>query len=361
MITPAQDNIVEADAEALVNTVNCVGVMGKGIALQFKQAFPDNFAAYERACRAGEVQPGRMLVVPTGRLGNPQYIINFPTKRHWRARSKLRYVEDGLASLIGEVQRLGIRSIAVPPLGCGNGGLAWSDVEPLIRGAFAAVPDVHLLLFPPKGAPEAAAMPVRTERPAMTRARALLIEVLTRYGVEGYRLAMLEVQKLAYFLQAAGEPLRLNFVKHKYGPYAENLHPVLQRLEGHFLRGYGDRSGHEGIFVLPGASEAARAELAHTPAALERLERVSRLIEGFETPYGMELLATVHWQARVDPSAAADPERAVELVHAWNSRKRQTFKPEHIKAAWQRLHDHGWLTVADGAPLPLTATAHASN
>src|SRR5437764_14331113 len=127
-------NILHANAEALVNTVNCVGVMGKGVALQFKQAFPENFRLYSQACRAKEVRPGRMFIVPT--LGsNPRYIINFPTKRHWKGKSRLEDIRAGLAALVEEVQRLNIHSIALPPLGCGNGGLDWSEVRPTIEAA----------------------------------------------------------------------------------------------------------------------------------------------------------------------------------------------------------------------------------
>jgi O-acetyl-ADP-ribose deacetylase (regulator of RNase III) len=149
MIIETQGDLLAADAEALVNTVNTVGVMGKGIALQFKRAFPENFAAYERACRNGEVQPGRMLVFQSGLLDGPRYIINFPTKRHWRESSRLEDIDSGLDALIIEVKRLNIRSIAVPPLGCGNGGLDWIEVKPRIQRAFQAVPKVRILLFTP--------------------------------------------------------------------------------------------------------------------------------------------------------------------------------------------------------------------
>src|SRR5439155_9797600 len=135
MLELTRGNILEADAEALVNTVNCIGVMGKGIALQFRNAFPDNFQAYERACRLHEVRPGRMFVFETGRL-YPKYIINFPTKRHWKGKARLSDIESGLVDLIKEVKRLRINSIAVPPLGCGNGGLEWTEVAPLIKSAF---------------------------------------------------------------------------------------------------------------------------------------------------------------------------------------------------------------------------------
>jgi O-acetyl-ADP-ribose deacetylase (regulator of RNase III) len=148
MIHITEGNLLQAQAEALVNTVNCVGYMGKGIALQFKQAFPANFREYEAACKAEQVQPGRMLIHDNGRLALPYYIINFPTKRHWRAKSRLEDIRSGLDALVDDVRRLGIRSIAVPPLGCGLGGLDWDDVRPLIEQAFAALPDVRCCMHP---------------------------------------------------------------------------------------------------------------------------------------------------------------------------------------------------------------------
>ena len=206
MIEETKGNLLEADAEALVNTVNTVGHMGKGIALQFKQAYPENFLAYARALKRGEVQAGRMFVVPTGLVTNPRYIINFPTKRHWRGRSRIEDIDTGLEALVGEIRRLGIRSIAVPPLGCGNGGLDWRDVQPRIQRALADLHGVRVLLFAPRGAPA-----IRTRRPDMTPARALLVKLMEQYLGLAYRLTLLEVQKLAYFLQEAGEPLRLRY------------------------------------------------------------------------------------------------------------------------------------------------------
>lgn len=147
-------NLLEAEVDALINTVNTDGVMGKGIALQFKKAFPENFAAYERACKSGDVVVGRMHVVE--RLASPRFIINFPTKKHWRQPSKIEYVRDGLRDLVGQLRERRIQSVAIPPLGCGNGGLVWSDVRPLIMEAFAPLPDIRVLLFEPQGAPAAA-------------------------------------------------------------------------------------------------------------------------------------------------------------------------------------------------------------
>ena len=149
MLELKQGNLLEEDAEALLNAVNCVGVMGKGIALQFKQAFPENFQQYKKACDAKEVQPGQMFTVPTGKLSNPKYIINFPTKRHWRDKSKIADIQIGLKALVVEVQQLGITSIAIPALGCGNGGLDWVEVKPLIESAFAELPEVKAIAFEP--------------------------------------------------------------------------------------------------------------------------------------------------------------------------------------------------------------------
>jgi len=232
MIERTRGNLLEADAEALVNTVNTVGVMGKGIALQFKKAFPENFKAYRKACDAKELQPGTMLVVESRELtGNPRFIINFPTKRHWRGKSKMEDIESGLAALVEEIQNRGIQSVAVPPLGCGNGGLCWSDVLPRIESAFAELPGIRVLVYDPAGAPLLHGMMDRTKRPKMTDGRAAVLCLMNRYLVPGYmyRLSMLEVQKLAYFMQVAGQDLKLRFQKHHYGPYADNLRKVMEQ------------------------------------------------------------------------------------------------------------------------------------
>lgn len=350
MIEIAKGNILEADAEALVNTVNCVGFMGKGIALQFKQAFPANFKAYEAACEAGEVVPGRMFIFDNKRLINPRYIINFPTKRHWRGKSRIEDIRSGLKALIADVRRLNIQSIAVPPLGCGLGGLDWRRVRPMIEEAFAEAPEVKVLLFEPVGTPDAKSMPVRTARPRMTPARALFIKLMDAYAALDYSRTLLELQKLAYFLQEAGEPLRLKYEAGHYGPYAANLNKVLEVMEGHFIRGYGDQQKPDAeIELLPGALEEATSFLVEKSESLARLQRVAQLIEGFETPYGMELLATVHWvRQRGGPSAnapAASVEEAVAQIHAWNPRKQQVFKPDHIRVAWDQLAQHGWMAT----------------
>lgn len=346
MIEIGKGNLLESEVDALVNTVNCDGFMGKGIALQFKQAFPKNFKFYEDACKAGKVVPGHVLVFDNGGLLCPRYVINFPTKRHWRNKSRLEDIESGLNDLIDVVRRLEIRSIAVPPLGCGLGGLDWRDVRPMIESAFNKVPSTQVLLFEPTGTPAAKSMPVRTERPKMTPARALFIKLMEAYSALNYSRTLLEVQKLAYFLQEAGEPLRLKYEPGHYGPYAPNLNKVLEVMEGHFIRGYGDSQKPEAeIELLAGATEEADKFLSGKNDSLSRLKAVGQLIEGFETPYGMELLATVHWVAHHGAAGfepATSPENAVAQVHAWNPRKQQIFRPEHIHVAWDQLVEHGW-------------------
>jgi len=338
MIEYAHGNLLEAEAEALVNTVNCVGFMGKGIALQFKQAFPENFSACESASHAGQVQPGRMFIFETREMIGPKYIINFPTKRHWKGKSKLEDIDAGLDALVKNVAHLGIKSIAVPPLGCGLGGLDWNEVRPRIELAFKTVPDVRVLLFAPAGPPDAKAMPIRTKPAKMTRARALFIKLMQQYSGMAYRLTLLEVQKLAYFLQECGEPLKLRYAAHTYGPYAENLNKVLQAIEGHYTRGYGDSPKPDrDIELLPGAIESAEAFLDSSSESFQRLNQVADLIEGFETPYGMELLSSVHWVGVYGEPRAMDAAEAVTKVHAWNDRKARMFQPRHVAVAWERL------------------------
>jgi len=345
MIDEAKGNLLLADAEALVNTVNCVGFMGKGIALQFKQAYPENFRFYERACRNEEVRPGRMLVFDAGQMFKPRYIINFPTKRHWRGKSRIEDIQSGLDALIHEVKRLGIRSIAVPPLGCGHGGLDWLVVRPMIVRAFEALPEVKVLLFAPVGTPDAKTMPIRTAKPNMTAARALLLKLMQQYLLLAYRLTQLEIQKLAYFLQESGERMKLNYQAGRFGPYAPNLSKVLERIDGHFIRGFGDDAKPDReIELVAGAPEAADVILASHPSSIERLHLVGELIEGFETPYGMELLATVHWVAVHSEKPARDADSAVNAVHTWSDRKRQMFRPQHIRLAWDRLVKLGWIS-----------------
>ena len=347
MIKLMQGNLLAAPVEALVNTVNTVGVMGRGIALQFKQAYPAMLRDYERACKAGEVKLGKMHVFDLGGLaGGPRWIINFPTKGHWRVNSRISDIEAGLKDLVATIKRLRIASIAIPPLGCGNGGLDWGEVRPRIEAALTEVPGVTALIYAPGGAPQAADMAVRTQRPKMTLGKAAMIALMNRYlnGLLDPFISLLEIHKLMYFLQEAGQPLRLRFEAKSFGPYATNLRQVLIRMEKHYTQGYGDGKDKptQSIEVLPGAVEEADKFLASDERICARMERVTKLIEGFEDPYGLELLSSVHWVMRQKADARGSPEAAMGAVHKWSVRKRQTFKKEHIVAAWNRLTRQGW-------------------
>jgi O-acetyl-ADP-ribose deacetylase (regulator of RNase III) len=343
MIQFTTGNILDAEAEALVNTVNCVGVMGRGIALQFKHAFPGNFKAYASACERGAVQPGRMFVFDTGELTLPRYIINFPTKRHWRGKSRIEDIQSGLEALVQEIQLRGIRSIAVPPLGSGLGGLDWQQVKPLIERALGAVQDLQVQIFEPGGGPADPAANRSTKVPNLTENRAALVGLMNRYlgGLMDPSVSLLEVHKLMYFLQAAGQPLKLKYVQGLYGPYAENLRHVLRDIEGHLVTGYADGGDAPGkqLSLVPGAVEDAEALLASHPQTSERFARVARLVDGFETAFGMELLSTVHWV--LNDGGPADPGGLVARTYAWGERKRQ-FTPAQIALAAGRLRQQGW-------------------
>ena len=310
MFELVKGNLLEADVEAVVNTVNTEGIMGKGIALQFRKAYPDNYEAYRRACEAGEVKPGKMFIYDQHSLTNPRYIINFPTKRHWRSKSRMADIETGLAALVGEVRRLGIRAIAVPPLGCGLGGLPWPEVRQRMRVAFEQAPEVRWLVYEPTGAP--AEIRNSTPRPKMTKGRAAVMGLIQRYLVPGfdYPVSLLEIQKLVYFLTEAGEELnQVKFAKHHYGPYADVLRHVLEKMDGHFITGYGagENKPDTPIHIKPEAAAEAEKYLKEHADTHARFDRVAELIEGFETPFGLELLSTVHWVShheRVDPACA---------------------------------------------------------
>jgi O-acetyl-ADP-ribose deacetylase (regulator of RNase III) len=339
------DLLKQNDVDAIVNTVNCVGVMGKGIALQFKNKWPANFSAYAKACKSKQVRPGTVFIFDTGGLVKPNFIINFPTKDHWRGASKIEYIEQGLADLVVQIRRLGIRSLAMPPLGCGNGGLDWAEVRPLIEAAFKEHENLEVRLFEPIGTPNPKTMDVRTQRPEMTAGRAAIIKLLDTYKELNYGLSKIEVQKLAYFLQIAGQPLKLRFTQGEYGPYADALRHALNKMEGHFIRGLGDGVVAAEIEPAPGALTEAESFIRSKDGAelSTRVDRVGELIDGFQSAYGLELLATVHWVANTDRSIT-NSTSALEAVHAWSDRKKALMEQAHVDAAWQRLCSQEWLS-----------------
>ena len=304
MITFTTGNLLDAKAEALVNTVNTVGVMGKGIALMFKEAFPDNFASYEAACKRKEVVVGRMLVTKRENLIGPKWIINFPTKKHWRHPSKIEWIVEGLEDLKQVIRDNGIRSIALPPLGSGNGGLDWNDVRPRIQAALGALTDVDVIIYEPISQYQNVSKRAGVEK--LTPARALVVELVRRYWILGIECTILEIQKLAYMMERAiiqkgmQNPLDLQFSANRYGPYADRLKHLLNALDGSYLhceKRLADASPFDIIWFDDGKKDKVTAFLTTPDAKVYRpaLEDTARTIDGFESPLGMELLATVDW------------------------------------------------------------------
>jgi O-acetyl-ADP-ribose deacetylase (regulator of RNase III) len=304
MIRFVQGNLLQADVEAVVNTVNTVGIMGKGIALMFKDKYPKNFNAYARACDAGEVQVGRMFVTENKDLFAPKWIINFPTKKHWRSDTQIEWVQDGLKDLKKFIHDSGIRSIALPPLGCGNGGLDWRDVKPLIVDALDGINNLEVLVFEPTEKYQNVAKNTGVEK--LTPARALVAEMVRRYCLLGIDCSILEVQKLGWFLERAtrqlalNDPLQFNFSAEKYGPYSHNLVKLLDSLDGSYLRcdkRLGDAKPGDLIWFNEDKRDFVLAYLKSgaAKAFLPVLDWSRRIIDGFESPLGMELLATVDW------------------------------------------------------------------
>jgi O-acetyl-ADP-ribose deacetylase (regulator of RNase III) len=348
MIEYKKGNILTEYVEAIVNTVNCVGIMGRGIALQFKNAFPDNFKAYADACKRHEVQPGRMFVFKTGRLTNPHYIINFPTKRHWKGKSRMEDIDAGLVALAHEIRTRNIRSIAIPPLGSGLGGLDWLKVRPRIEAKMREFADLKIVIFEPGEVCVDERANSSKDVPKMTAGRAALVGLMHRYlaGLLDPFISLLEIHKLMYFLQAAEEPLRLRYTKARYGPYAENLRHVLKAVEGHLVSGYADGGDapDKQLELVPGALEDARAFLNAKTDTLSRMNKVCNLVEGFESPFGLELLSTVHWVVTHDQVRSL--EDVVTKIYDWNDHKHQ-FSKRQIGLATNVLMQKGWINKID--------------
>ena len=303
MIRFTQGNLLESQAEALVNTVNTVGVMGKGIALMFKERFSANFLAYAAACKAKKVQTGKMFVTEVHELGGPRWIVNFPTKRHWKAPSELTWVKDGLQDLRRFLLENKVKSIAIPPLGAGNGGLEWPKVREQIELTLEDL-DVEILVYEPTSQYQNVAKRSGTEK--LTPARALIAELVRRYWVLGMECSLLEIQKLAWFMERAIErfslennPLKLEFKAHIYGPFTPKLNFVLDNLDGSYLRcdkRISDASPLDVIWFDDSHKDLVQAYLKTEARQYSgALEYVGELIDGFESPFGMELLATVDW------------------------------------------------------------------
>ena len=348
MITFTQGNLLEARAEALVNTVNTVGVMGKGIALMFKERFADNFRRYAAACKAKEVCTGKMFVTEVRELDGPRWIVNFPTKQHWRGDSKMEWITEGLQDLRRFLIDNKVKSIAIPPLGAGNGGLDWAEVRPHIEEALAGL-DTDIIVFEPTQKYQNVAKRTGVEK--RSPSRALIAELVRRYWVLGMECSLLEIQKLAWFLERSIErasltPLDLRFVPHKYGPYADRLRHLLEGLDGSYLhcdKRIGDADPLDVIWFDDGRKTFVQTYLkSEAKDYVPALEATAALIDGFESPYGMELLATVDWLLSQEGIAPTVP-AVREGLHHWGggpgaaARKERLFDDRALSIALERL------------------------
>ena len=341
MIEYKNGDILREDVEAIVNTVNCVGIMGRGLALQFKNKFPQNFKEYQLACTNNEVQLGKMFVHQTGQLINPKYIINFPTKGHWKQNSKIEDISNGLDDLTTIIEKYSIKSIAIPPLGSGLGGLDWKMVKKLIEEKLKNI-NCTVILFEPLE--QKIEKSITKEIPKMTAGRAALIGLMDRYlqGLMDPFISLIEVHKLMYFMQESGEELRLKYKKAQFGPYADNLRHVLNTIEGHFISGYedGGDAPTKQLKLIPKAVEDAKNYLTNKKNTNENFVKVAKLVDGFETPFGLELLSTVHWIVKNEN--ASNLEEVISKIYNWNERKKQ-FSEKQIKIALDVLIKNNWI------------------
>ena len=321
----------------------------------FKDRFPLNFKAYERACRNDEVHIGTMFVTESEEFFGPQWIINFPTKTHWRVKTRLEWIERGLRDLVRVVNDKGIRSIAVPPLGCGNGGLDWHDVRPLIVNTLSAVDDLEAVIYEPT--PEYQNVAKRKGVEKLTPARALIAEMVRRYCLLGIDCSILEVQKLAWFIERGvlhlqtKDPLRLRFVANRYGPYSHNLNKLLDSLDGSYLgceKRLSDAGSLDRIWFNDSKKDIVGTYLdsGEGKEYVGVLEWTSVIIDGFESPLGMELLATVDWLVEkegVEPSIASIRQGLANWQGGPEAgrRKLRILNERLIGIALQQLADHG--------------------
>ncbi len=336
MINYTKGNIIQADVEALVNTVNTVGVMGKGIALAFKKAFPNNFKTYRQLCKDKKFDIGELLITNTDQI-RPKFIINFPTKKHWRSRSKIEFIEIGMKKLVKEIKEKQIKSIAIPPLGCGNGGLNWNEVKTVILRELKEVDkDVEVIIFEPGyNNQEIKSKKIVT----LTPARAMLLTSLRNYQVLGYSINLLVIQKIAYFIQRFGEPLNLKYEKGYFGPYSHRLQHLAKYLNGYFLNFKHEATKPSTPVYLRNMDKVEVYNKENlTYKQNNRLKEVQSLIEGFESPYGLELLATVDFIYQEEK--IEDTNKIIEVIGNWTNRKKKLMRPFHIKVAHQRLKEY---------------------
>ena len=297
--------MLNAETDVLVNTVNTVGVMGKGIVLMFKEAYPENYKLYKDACRKNEVRVGKMFVTQLhDLLDSIKWIVNFPTKKHWKNKTEPEWVTMGLIDLRRFILENSIQSISIPPLGCGNGGLDWAFVKHEIVEALGDLRNVDVFVYEPTSVYQN--VPKRSGASKLTPARAMIAEMVRQYWILGIECSLLEIQKLAWFLEfgirerGSENPLNLCFSAGRYGPYTNRLQHLLNSLDGSFLhcsKRLSDARPSDTVWFDYGRKEQLQKFLNNDDFKPSRdaLEFTREIIDGFESPLGLELLATVHW------------------------------------------------------------------
>lgn len=343
MIRFSVGDLLQAKTEALVNTVNTVGVMGKGIALQFKEAFPHNYKTYADTCKRHELAPGKLLAVwDNNMLLGKRLIINFPTKTHWRKPSEYSFVEDGLIALRELIAEEKISSIALPPLGCGNGGLDWNIVKPMIEEHLTGL-DSEIVVFEPNDHIKAI---LQKQAPAksvkLTPARAQLLYALFAYESMGEHSSLFAANKLAYFYQRLGQPLQLTFTAQHYGPYAIGVEKVLYALNGVYLKGLeqGEAKAFEPLMLnyekWQEVNDYINSELSPEAKAIN--QKLVALINGFSSDLSLEILATTDFILQHNPEFGID--EIMERIKSWSKRKSELIKREYVEIAMEHLKAH---------------------
>lgn len=327
MITYLEGNIFESKAEALVNTVNTVGVMGKGIALQFKKMFPGNYSAYHSASKKNEIQVGKMFVFTDSNISSGEkIIINFPTKTDWRKPSEYSYVEEGLKDLISVIDEYKIKSIAIPPLGAGNGGLKWEKVKTLIEKYLANLP-VEILVYEPNAAIKEE---MKKERVKLTPARALLLYVLYDLVRNGEMVSEFSAEKVGYFLQKFGarKYFKLDYHPNFYGPYSGKVRHLLNTLSGSYIMGYSDmdKKPFDPLLLISDGFQEVQDFIQTDKELREIAENTIQFLNGYYSEFALELLSTVDY---IMVSKNTKSKNIIEHeLERWNDRKRSYFTDE---------------------------------
>jgi len=332
-------NLLESEAEALVNTVNTVGVMGKGIALQFKNQYPNNYKAYAKACKDGNFKIGDLLVVEEeSLLGGKKTIINFPTKTDWRKPSEYIYIEEGLKKLVEVINDKNIQSVAIPPLGAGNGGLVWEKVKSMIQYYLRNI-DAEITIFQPNAAIEEV---LKTERVKLTPARAMLLAVLFDLVRNGEFVSEFSAEKIAYFLQRFGakDIFKLEYSANFYGPYSGKVKHVLYYLNGSYVTGYSakDKKPFEEIGLRANTEKEINAFL-NSPENIKYksiVDKTKDFLRGFYSPFGLELLSTIDYI--METQKTKDVDIIINELEKWSERKKGFAK--FIKIATENIEKH---------------------